>query len=182
MKAAALALSSILALLVAPYAGSAQEIGKMPRVAYVRSGTFASDPYRKSFLRGMRERGSIGGRNITFDFRNYGDDHSALTSVMSDLLRSKTDIIAAGGTPAIRAAQAATQSIPIVMVANDPLGGGLIQSLARPGALTPACRNRDPMLAASARLDLKAQPFQDGCEFPVARAVMRLDPDHQDGG
>jgi putative ABC transport system substrate-binding protein len=172
VKAAALALSFILALLVAPYVGSAQEIGKMPRVGYVRSGTFASDPYRESFLRGMREHGWIGGRNITFDFRNYGDDHSALPSVMSDLLRSKPDIIVAGGTPAVRAAQAATQSIPIVMVVNDPLGGGLIQSLARPGA------NTTGLAALSVELSAKRLELLKEIIPRVTRVAILQNPDN----
>src|SRR6516162_2386331 len=56
--------------------------------------------------------------------------------VTSDVLRAKVDIIVAGGASAVRAAQAATQSIPIVMVAADPLGVGLIAGLARPGGNT----------------------------------------------
>jgi putative tryptophan/tyrosine transport system substrate-binding protein len=82
----------------------------------------------------MRDLGYVDGRNIAFEFRNYGDDVDSITSHISDLLQAKVDIIVAGGTAAVQAAQAATQSIPIVMGAvADPMGSGLIASLARPG-------------------------------------------------
>ena len=94
-------------------------------------------PFVVSFLRGMRDLGWVAGRNIAFEFRYFGDDAGAIAAVMNDLLRSKIDIIVAGGTAAIRAAQAATSSIPIVMGAvADPLGSGFIKSLARPDGNT----------------------------------------------
>jgi putative tryptophan/tyrosine transport system substrate-binding protein len=79
----------------------------------------------------------IEGRNITYEFRYYGDDIESIPSLINDLLSAKVDVIVAGGAPAIRAAQTATQSIPIVMGAvSDPLGIGLIAGLARPGGNT----------------------------------------------
>jgi len=84
----------------------------------------------------MRDLGYVGGRNIVLEFRHYGDDVGSIGSLISDLLRAKVDIIVAGGTPAVRAAQAVTQKIPIVMIAADPLGTGLIAGLARPGGDT----------------------------------------------
>jgi len=113
-----------------------QQPDKTPRVGYIRSGTPNNDPYRESFVRGMHDLGYVEGRNIAFEFRHYGDDVGSIPSLISDLLRAKVDIIVAGGTPAIRAAQAATQTIPVVMIAADPLGSGLIASLARPGGNT----------------------------------------------
>jgi ABC-type uncharacterized transport system substrate-binding protein len=85
----------------------------------------------------MRDLGYVEGRNIAFEFRNYDDDVDSIASHISDLLQAKVDIIVAGGTAAVQAAQAATQSIPIVMGAvADPMGSGLIASLARPGGNT----------------------------------------------
>jgi putative ABC transport system substrate-binding protein len=82
----------------------------------------------------MRDLGYVEGRNITYEFRHYGEDVESIPSLISDLLTAKVDIIVAGGVTAIRAAQTATQSIPIVMGAvADPLSIGLIASLARPG-------------------------------------------------
>jgi putative ABC transport system substrate-binding protein len=85
----------------------------------------------------MRDLGYVEGRNIAFEFRHYGDNVDSIAPLISDLLRAKVDIIVAGGTPAIRAAQAATQSIPIVMgAAADPLGTSLVTGLAHPGGNT----------------------------------------------
>src|SRR5439155_14923209 len=86
---------------------------------------------------GMRDVGYVEGRNITYEFRHYGDDVESIPALIHDLLRAKVDVIVAGGAAAIRAAQAATQSIPIVMgAAADPLGIGLVAGLARPGGNT----------------------------------------------
>src|SRR5262245_50509391 len=85
----------------------------------------------------MRDLGYVEGRNITYEFRHYGDDIESIPSLINDLLRARVDIIVAGGAPAIRAAQTATQSVPIVMGAvSDPLDIGLIAGLAHPGGNT----------------------------------------------
>ena len=133
MKSASVLLLSI-ALVAAPFASAAAPTAKTPRIGYVRSGNVSNDPYRESFVRGMRELGWVADRNIAFEFRYYGEDAGAIGSVMNDLLRAKVDVIVAGGTAAIRAAQAATSKVPIVMgAAADPLASGIIKSLARPG-------------------------------------------------
>ena len=116
-----------------PLVARAQQSGKIPRVGYIRPGTQGNDAYREEIVRAMRDLGYVEGRNIAYEFRYYGDDVESISSHVSDLLRAKVDIIVAGGASAVRAAQAATQSIPIVMVAADPLGVGLIAGLARPG-------------------------------------------------
>jgi ABC-type uncharacterized transport system substrate-binding protein len=120
-----------------PLAARAQQAGKTPRVGYIRAGTPRNDPFREEFVRGMRDLGYVEGRNIAYEFRYYGDDVESIAPLISDLLRAKVDIIVAGGTAAVRAAQTATQSIPIVMgAAADPLGIGLVAGLARPGGNT----------------------------------------------
>src|SRR6266478_1963615 len=116
-----------------PLAARAQQPGKTPRVGYIRAGTPRNDPFREEFVRGMRDLGYVEGRNIAYEFRHYGDDVESIPSLIGDLLRAKVDIIVVGGTAAIRAAQSATQSIPIVMgAAADPLGTGLVPGLAHP--------------------------------------------------
>src|SRR5262249_17269723 len=118
-------------------AARAQQPAKTPRVGYIRAGTPNNDQVREEFVRGMRDLGYVEGRNITYEFRYYGDDIESIPSLMNHLLSAKVDVIVAGGAPAIRAAQTATQSIPIVMGAvSDPLGIGLIAGLARPGGNT----------------------------------------------
>ena len=117
-----------------PLAARAQQPDKTPRVGYIRAGNPNNDPFRDEFVRGMRDLGYVEGRNIAYEFRHYGDDIESIPLLINDLLRAKVDIIAAGGTAAIRAAQSATQSIPIVMgAAADPMDIGLVAGLARPG-------------------------------------------------
>ncbi len=117
--------------------GARAQPGKTPRVGYIRAGTPRNDPFREEFVRGMRDLGYVEGRNIAYEFRHYGDDVESIPSLIGDLLRAKVDLIVVGGTAAIRAAQSATQSIPIVMgAAADPLESGLIAGLARPGGNT----------------------------------------------
>src|SRR5262249_52991821 len=120
-----------------PVATRAQQPGKTPRVGYIRAGTPHNDPFREEFVRGMRDLGYVEGRNIAYEFRHYGDDVESIPSLIGDLLRAKVDVIVAGGTAAIRAAQSATQSIPIVIAAAaDPVGTGLVAGLAHPGGNT----------------------------------------------
>jgi putative tryptophan/tyrosine transport system substrate-binding protein len=120
-----------------PIAAQAQQAGKSPRVGYIRAGTPNNDQVREEFVRGMRDLGYVEGHNITYEFRHYGDDVESIPSLISDLLRAKVNVIVAGGAPAIRAAQTATQNIPIVMGAvSDPLSIGLIAGLASPGGNT----------------------------------------------
>ena len=119
-----------------PLGARAQQPNKMARVGYIRAGTANNDPYREAFVRGMGDLGYVEGRNIAVEFRYYGDDIGSIASLISDLLRAKVEVIVAGGTPAVRGAQAATEKTPIVMIAADPLGGGLIAGLAHPGGST----------------------------------------------
>ena len=131
---AALGLLSAMALVATSVTCAAEEPVKVPRVGYIRSGSFNSDPYREHFVQGMRDLGWGAPRNVAFEFQNYGEDHHAAAAAVEELLRITVDVIVIGGTPAIRAAQAATRTVPIVMAAvNDPIGAGFIQSLARPG-------------------------------------------------
>src|SRR5262245_66615692 len=88
-----------------PLAARAQQPAKTPRVGYIRAGTPNNDQVREEFVRGMRDLGYVEGRNITYEFRHYGDDVESIPSLINDLLRAKVDVIVAGGAPAIRAAQ-----------------------------------------------------------------------------
>jgi putative ABC transport system substrate-binding protein len=76
----------------------------------------------------------VEGQSIAFEFRWAEGQYDRLPGLVASLVRSKVDVIVAGGGAATRAAQQTTRTIPIVMVAvNDPLGSGLVPSLARPG-------------------------------------------------
>jgi putative tryptophan/tyrosine transport system substrate-binding protein len=87
-----------------------------------------------AFARGMRELGYVEGENLTIEWRFADGRDELLSTLASELVQLKVDIIVAAATSAIRAAQKATTTIPIVMATNnDPVGSGFIQSLARPG-------------------------------------------------
>ena len=86
------------------------------------------------FREGLREHGYIEGQNIQFEFRSADGKPNRLRELADELVRLKVDIIVAIATPAVTAARQATTEIPIVMAAaGDPVGTGLISSLARPG-------------------------------------------------
>jgi putative ABC transport system substrate-binding protein len=87
-------------------------------------------PYREA----LRERGYVEGRNIQLEVRSAQGQVGRLPELAGELVRSKVDIILASTTPAVTAARRATSDIPIVMApAGDPVGIGLVSSLARPG-------------------------------------------------
>ena len=102
----------------------------------------------------MRALGWIEGKNIVFE-RRYAENHlERLPELAADLVRLKVDVIVAAGTLAPLAAKQATATIPIVMTtAGDPLGSGLVASLARPGGNVTGMSLMVPDLGAK-RLEL----------------------------
>jgi putative ABC transport system substrate-binding protein len=93
------------------------------------------EPFWSELQSGLREHGYIAGQNIECEFRSAdGKGPERLRALADEFVRLKVDIIVAHTTPAIIAARQATTEIPIVMApAGDPVGTGLISSLARPG-------------------------------------------------
>ena len=86
------------------------------------------------FAAGMRSLGYIENKDFTIDWRFADGDIDRLDALAADLVSRKVDVLVAGSTPAIFAAQKATSTIPIVVAnANDPLGTGFIDSLGKPG-------------------------------------------------
>ena len=87
-----------------------------------------------AFRDGMRGRGYVEGQNLSIDVRWPQGSFDQDPSVVTELVNSNVDVIVAWPTPATFAARRATSTIPIVMVGvGDPVGSGLIASLARPG-------------------------------------------------
>ena len=121
---------------VSPLAARAQQPANVPRIGFLHTFPFDTPEARRlvdAFRRGLRERGYVEGQNITIDYRET-DDHDRLVSLARELVGLKVDAIVAPSTTAARAAQQATQTIPIVVqVMQDPVGDGLVASLARPG-------------------------------------------------
>jgi putative ABC transport system substrate-binding protein len=87
-----------------------------------------------AFRNGMRGLGYVEGRNVSYEWRFTDGKLESLGELAAELVRLKVDLIVTGGTPSTRAAQKITKTTPIVMVfVGDPIGNGLIASLARPG-------------------------------------------------
>jgi len=124
-------------LLAAPLAAGAQQAGKVWRIGWLLTGSLESPEtrlLRDAFREGLRERGYIEGQNIVIEYRPADGRIERFPRLASELVRLKLDLIVAANTPAARAAQQASTTIPIVVpVMGDPVGDGLVASLARPG-------------------------------------------------
>jgi putative tryptophan/tyrosine transport system substrate-binding protein len=125
-----------LGLLVAPLATRAQPPTHVHRIG-VLSGlgtTPGRDPFVEAFLEGMRALGYVEGQNFVMEYRGAEGQYERFPDFAAELVRLKVDVLLVGPTPAALAAKDATTTIPIVMagVAN-PVGSGLVASLARPG-------------------------------------------------
>jgi putative ABC transport system substrate-binding protein len=124
-------------LLAAPLAAEGQQAGKVPRVGYLNPGS-QSDPARQrrfeALRQSLRELGYVEGQNIAIESRWAEGKYDRYPALAADLVRSKVDVIVAVSAAATQAARQATRTIPIVMsLANDPVGSGLVPSLAHPG-------------------------------------------------
>ena len=122
-----------LALLAAPLAVHAQQPGKVYRIGTL--GVPAPrDPLGDAFLDGLREHGYVEGQNLTIERRFSEGKADRLPALVADLLRLDVQLIVATSVSNSLAAKAATTTVPIVFVAvADPIGMGLVASLARPG-------------------------------------------------
>ena len=124
-----------LSLLAAPLAAQAQQAGKVYRVGFLGNSTAALEanlvgPFRE----GLRDLGYVEGRNILIEYRWAEGQYERFPTLIAELIALKVDVIVTAGTPASLAVKKAATSIPLVMVAvGDPIGTGLVASLARPG-------------------------------------------------
>jgi putative ABC transport system substrate-binding protein len=134
-----------------PLAVRAQQSGKVYRVGLVMgTNSPVFPPARRAFIDELRKAGFVEGQNLMVDARSNQQDSPRLLALMSELVASKADVIVAGGTEqTLRAAVAASPTIPIVMWANnfDPIAGGYVRSLARPGGNVTGVFSRQPELA-----------------------------------
>ena len=116
------------ALMAWPLPAQAQR-GKLARI-----GIIDNAPVWDAFRQGMRDLGYVEGQSIAYEYRNTDGTPEQLSQAAAELVRIPVDLIATFGTPPSKAAKAATSTIPIVMVSiGDPIGSGLVPSMARPG-------------------------------------------------
>jgi putative ABC transport system substrate-binding protein len=138
MKNAGLSSVVIAVVLLAVGAiAEAQQPKKVPRIGYLSSVDAARDSARYEGIRfALRELGYTEGQNLAIEYRYAEGKVHRFSELAAELVRLKVDIIVvAGGYRVIRAAKNATKTIPIVMSRGglDPVEGGLIENLARPG-------------------------------------------------
>ena len=138
-----------------PIAVRAQQAGKRYMVGILSAGgSSVQAALNAAFSDGLREWGWVEGKNVVFENRNAENQLERLPELAADLIRLKVDVIVAAGTLAPLAAKQATATIPIVMTtAGDPLGSGLVASLARPGGNVTGMSLMVPDLGAK-RLEL----------------------------
>jgi putative ABC transport system substrate-binding protein len=117
-----------------PPAASAQASPKIPRIGYIAgAGATMGDHVGAAFRQGLTQLGHVEGQTIALEVR-YAEGHSErIPGLVAELVGLKMDVLVVGSSVVALAAQKATRTIPIVMVAADPVGLGLVASLARPG-------------------------------------------------
>ncbi len=123
------------ALVATPLAAEAQQAGKLPTIGYLGANTPSAESQRiAAFVQRLRELGWIEGRTIAIEVRWAEGRNERFAEIAAEFVRLKVDVIVTAGTAAVVAAKQATSVIPIVFaVAGDPVGTGLVASLARPG-------------------------------------------------
>jgi putative ABC transport system substrate-binding protein len=137
-----------------PLAARAQQAERPPTIGFLGGQSPAGMSHLvAAFVLRLRELGWIEGRNIAIEHRWWEGRSERATEVAAELVRLKVDIIVAGGTTSVVAAKEATSLIPIVFVAGDPVGTGLVASLARPGGNVTGVSNQSTDIAAK-RLEL----------------------------
>ncbi len=122
-------------LLAAPFAAEAQQAGPLPRVGLITPLSESAARSRiEAFSLALRELGYIEGRTVALEYRYLDGRYEGVPAVLSEILRLNVNVIVAHGTPAAVAAKQAAGAVPIVMVeVGDPVGMGLVPSLAKPG-------------------------------------------------
>jgi putative ABC transport system substrate-binding protein len=123
-------------LLAAPLASFAQQPAKIPRIGFLYPGfpEGVGQVGLQAFRDGLRELGYVEGKNIQLEVRWGEGKLERMPGLAAELVQSKVDVIVAATSPSVIAARQATRTIPIVMpTSSDPVGDGLVASLAHPG-------------------------------------------------
>jgi ABC-type uncharacterized transport system substrate-binding protein len=113
---------------------NAQQPGKVAKIGILETRSASSSAERELLGRELRMLGYIEGKNFVFEYRSAENKLESLPTLADELIRLKVDVLVTISTPAILAAKNATRTIPIVFYGvADPVGSGVVDSLARPG-------------------------------------------------
>jgi len=120
------------ALLAAPLAADAQHAGRIYQIGFV--SPTSPGPRSVAFLQGLRELGYVEGHNVKIEMRFADGQPERLPRLVEEVIRLKVDVLVVGATIGASAAKRATTTIPIVFAgSSDPVAGGIVSNLARPG-------------------------------------------------
>jgi putative tryptophan/tyrosine transport system substrate-binding protein len=138
-----------------PLAVRAQQVAKLPTIGFLGPNTRSSgSEWVAAFVQRLRALGWIEGRTVAIEYRWAEGHNERYTEFAAEFVRLKVDVIVVSGTPAVMAAKQATSVIPIVFAtAGDPVGNGLVASLALPGGNVTGLASLSADLA-SKRLEL----------------------------
>ncbi len=153
----AFSITLLLGGLFSPVAAEAQQAAKIARIGYLGDTPGPRAHLREAFLQGLRDLGYVEGRNVVIEYRFAEGKLDRLPGLAAQLVALKVDVIVASGTLAALAAKRATGTLPIVFSpAGDPVGSGLVTSLARPGGNVTGLSAFVPELVGK-RLELLTQ-------------------------
>ncbi len=129
-----LLLAACLAIFCVGDAVRAQQPAEPRRIGVLTVGFLPQSGEAQRLLRGLQDAGYVEGRDVVLEWRSAEGDYSRVQSLAADLVQRKVDVIVVESTIAAQAVKHATVSIPIVMaIVADPVGSGLVTSLAHPG-------------------------------------------------
>src|SRR5262245_42301035 len=171
MRQPSLVVAVLLALMgwLGPPGAEAQETPKVARIGWLGPIQGSNPHFPEAFRRGLRDLGYVEGRHFVMEFRSGGGQVERFSAAAAELVALKVDVIVAGGTLMTRAAMQVTRTIPIVSpVASDPVGDGLVASLARPGGNVTGLSLVGPELIAK-RLELFKQAVPGISRLAVLR-------------
>ena len=162
-----------LVLVLASLDTEAQQAGGIYRIGFL---PFSTCPVPEEFRSTLNSLGYVEGRNVVIECRAAAGPNEGLPDAATELMRLKIDVLVAQGTPATRAAQRATATTPVIFVtAGDPVGNGLVTSLARPGKNVTGMAAMDPIQT------IKGVEFLKESAPSITRVAVLLDfsnPNH----
>src|SRR5215468_329992 len=135
MRLIGLAIVLTVCLTLAPFTAEGQPTGKVARIGYLSPLSTAADSANmEAFRQGLRDLGYVDGKTVVVEARYADGRLERLPALAAEIIGLRVDVILAAPTPAVRAVQQASRTIPIVMAfSGDPVGEGFVAGLARPG-------------------------------------------------
>ena len=151
-----LALGALLLVVSSP--ARAQQPTNLPTIGYLNASSLSTNATRmEAFRQGLRDLSYVEGKNIAIEWRSADGKADRLAALAAGLVRLPVKVIVTGGSTSTRAAKAATSTIPIVITNDpDPVGDGLVGSLARPGGNITGLSTLAPELSGK-RLEILAE-------------------------